>query len=105
MTSLTSVTPEAADPTAAERFHTAAFGLGPRLGLRASDVPTAGFRGFALPITVPRPAGVGGFGDSALGAGATSLKPAAKSPRGYGGVVQAPDGFVRESAHVASTPS
>ena len=37
---------------------------------------------------------VNGLIDAALDAGATSLKPAAKSFWGYGGVVQAPDGTI-----------
>ncbi|NBM14375.1 glyoxalase [Streptomyces sp. GC420] len=94
MTSLTSVTLEVADPTAAERFYTAAFGLGSRLRLRAGDAPTTGFRGFTLSITVSQPADVSLFIDSALEAGATSLKPVSKSLWGHGGVVQAPDGTI-----------
>jgi predicted lactoylglutathione lyase len=94
MTSIESVTLEVADPTAANRFYTAAFGLGTRLRLRASGAPTAGFRGFTLSLTVSQPATVSGLIDAALGAGATALKPAAKSFWGYGGVVQAPDGTI-----------
>ena len=41
-----------------------------------------------------QPATVNGLIDAALDAGATSLKPAAKSLWGYGGVVQAPDGTI-----------
>jgi len=94
MTSIESVTLEVADPTAANRFYTAAFGLGTRLRLRASGAPTAGFRGFTLSLTVSQPATVSGLIDAALGAGATALKPAAKSFWGYGGVVRAPDGTI-----------
>ncbi|MFH0246509.1 glyoxalase [Streptomyces sp. HK10] len=94
MTSLTSVTLEVADPAAADRFYTAAFGLGSRVRLRASDAPTTGFRGFTLSITVSQPADVNSFVDSAVEAGATSLKPVSKSLWGYGGVVQAPDGTI-----------
>ena len=94
MTSIESVTLEVADPPAASRFYTEAFGLGDVLHLRASDAPTEGFRGFTLSLTVSQPATVSGFIDAALAAGATSLKPAAKSLWGYGGVVQAPDGTI-----------
>ena len=94
MTSIESVTLEVADPTAANRFYTAAFGLGPQLRLRASATPTTGFRGFTLSLTVSQPATVSGLIGAALDAGATSLKPAAKSFWGYGGVVQAPDGTI-----------
>jgi catechol 2,3-dioxygenase-like lactoylglutathione lyase family enzyme len=58
MTSIESVTLEVADPTAAERFYTTAFGLGSPVRLRASDTPTTGFRGFTLSLTVSLPATV-----------------------------------------------
>ncbi|WP_406186800.1 glyoxalase [Streptomyces sp. NBC_01006] len=93
MNSIASVTLEVADPTAADRFYTA-FGLGGQVRLRASQAPTTGFRGFALSLTVSQPSVVNGFIGAALDAGATSLKPAAKSFWGYGGVVQAPDGTI-----------
>jgi predicted lactoylglutathione lyase len=93
MTSIESLTLEVADPTAADRFYTA-FGLGGRLRLRASDAPTSGFRGFTLSLTVSQPSTVDSFLGAALDAGATALKPAAKSLWGYGGVVQAPDGTI-----------
>ena len=94
MTSIESLILEVADPAAAERFYTTAFGLGTQLGLRASEAPTAGFRGFTLSLTVSQPANAKAFIDAALDAGATALKPAAKSFWGYGGVVQAPDGTI-----------
>jgi hypothetical protein len=94
MASIDSVTLEVADPTAADRFYTAAFGLGTQVRLRASEAPTTGFRGFALSLTVSQPATVSGLIDAAIDAGATALKPAAKSFWGYGGVVQAPDGTI-----------
>jgi predicted lactoylglutathione lyase len=94
MASIEFVTIEVADPTAANRFYTAAFGLGTRVRLRASEAPTTGFRGFTLSLGVSQPATVDGLIGAALDAGATSLKPAAKSLWGYGGVVQAPDGTI-----------
>ncbi|WP_344525837.1 glyoxalase [Streptomyces albiaxialis] len=95
MTSLASVTLEVADTSATRRFHETAFGLGPQeIRLRASEAPTAGFRGFTLSITVPRPADVRSLTDSALDAGATPLKAPEKSLWGYGSVVQAPDGTI-----------
>jgi hypothetical protein len=42
MTSLEYVTLEVDDPPAAERFYTAAFGLGSRVRLQASEAPTSG---------------------------------------------------------------
>jgi predicted lactoylglutathione lyase len=93
MTSIEFVTIEASDPTAAERFHRA-LGLDARVRVRASDVPTSGFRGFTLSLTVSQPANAKSLIDAALDAGATVLKPASKSFWGYGGVVQAPDGTI-----------
>jgi catechol 2,3-dioxygenase-like lactoylglutathione lyase family enzyme len=94
MTSIESVTLEVADPTSAERFYTAAFGLGTLLRVRASDASTTGFRGFTLSLIVSQPSTVSGLIDAAVDAGATTLKPVAKSLWGYGGVVQAPDGTI-----------
>ncbi|WP_331739777.1 glyoxalase (plasmid) [Streptomyces sp. NBC_01005] len=94
MASIETVTLEVADPAAAERFYATAFGLDTQIRLRASEAPTTGFRGFTLALTVSRPATVDGLIDAALDAGATALKPAAKSLWGYGGVVQAPDGTI-----------
>ncbi len=94
MPSIDSITLEVADTTAAQRFYSTAFGLGPELRLRASDAPTTGFRGFTLSLTVSQPATASALIDAALDAGATSLKPAAKSLWGFGGVVQAPDGTI-----------
>jgi predicted lactoylglutathione lyase len=88
------VTIEVADTTAADRFYTAAFGLGTRVRLRASEAPTTGFRGFTLSLGVSQPATVDGLIGAALDAGATSLKRPAKSLWGYGGVVQSPDGTI-----------
>ena len=94
MTFIEYVTLDVADPAAAGRFYTAAFGLGTQVRLRASEAPTAGFRGFTLSLTVSQPATVNGLVGAALDAGATPLKPAAKSFWGYGGVVRAPDGTI-----------
>jgi predicted lactoylglutathione lyase len=94
MVLIDSVTLDVADTTAAERFYSAAFGLGPQLRLRASQEPTTGFRGFTLSLVVSQPATVNSLYGSALEAGATVLKPAARSFWGYGGVLQAPDGAI-----------
>lgn len=88
------VTIEVADVAAADRFYTAAFSMDARVRLRASEAPTTGFRGFTLSLIVSQPATVNNLVSSALDAGAASLKPAAKSLWGYGGVVQAPDGMI-----------
>ncbi|MGE7388206.1 glyoxalase [Streptomyces sp. NPDC004126] len=92
-TALASVTLEVADTEAARRFYTA-FGVDAYVTLRATDTPTTGFRGFTLGITVSGPATVDGFFAAAVDAGATVLKPTAKSLWGYSGVVQAPDGTI-----------
>jgi uncharacterized glyoxalase superfamily protein PhnB len=94
MTSIDSITLEVADVAAAKRFYADAFGLGDQIRLRASEAPTSGFRGFTLSLTVSQPATVRAFIDAAVEAGATLLKPAAKSFWGWGGVVQAPDGTI-----------
>ncbi|MEU6619429.1 glyoxalase [Streptomyces litmocidini] len=94
MTSLTHLTLEVADLTAAETFY-AASGLGAHVRLRAaSDEPSDGFRGFSVSLTVERPADVRALVEAAVDAGATVLKPATKSFWGYGGVVRAPDGTI-----------
>ncbi|WP_410654477.1 glyoxalase [Amycolatopsis sp. lyj-112] len=92
MNFITAITLEVADIEAAERFYTNAFGLDTQLRLRASQAPSTGFRGYTLSLTVSQPADVDALLDAALAAGATAIKPAAKSMWGYGGVVQAPDG-------------
>jgi predicted lactoylglutathione lyase len=94
MTSIESLTLEAPDPTAANAFYTAAFGLENEVALRASDAPTTGFRGFTLSLVVSQPATVDGLIGAALDAGATPLKPVEKAFWGYGGVIQAPDGTI-----------
>ena len=94
MATIESVILEAPDPAAAESFCTTAFGLGDSVGVRASEEPTSGFRGFTLSLVVSQPSTVDSLIGSALDAGATTLKPAKKGFWGYGGVVQAPDGTI-----------
>lgn len=93
MAALKSVILEVPDPAAAEEFY-AEFGVGARVGVRASEEPTTGFRAFTLPVVVSQPSTVDSLIGSALDAGAMVLKPAKKSFWGYGGVVQAPDGAI-----------
>ncbi|MFB6558878.1 glyoxalase [Streptomyces sp. NPDC056400] len=92
-TYLASVTLEVTGLEAARRFYSA-FGVDTYLRLRASDTHSTGFRGFTLALTVAGPATVDSFVGAAVDAGATVLKPAAKSLWGYGGVVLAPDGTI-----------
>ncbi len=94
MASISHITLDAADPTAARRFYADAFGLDTQVRLRASEPPTSGFRGYTLSLTVSQPATVRGFVDAALDAGATAVRPVEKSLWGYGGVVRAPDGAI-----------
>ncbi|MGV9817293.1 glyoxalase [Nocardia xishanensis] len=82
------------DPTAAAAFYDAAFGIGDKVRVRASEAATTGFRGYILSLVVSQPSTVDSLVGTALGAGATTLKPAKKSFWGYGGVVQAPDGAI-----------
>ncbi|QIS02241.1 glyoxalase [Nocardia brasiliensis] len=93
-TTIAAVTLEVTDPAAAAVFYDAAFGLGDKLRVRASDAPTSGFRGFILSLVVSQPSTVDSLVDSAVRAGATIVKPAKKSFWGYGAVVQAPDGAI-----------
>lgn len=94
MASIASVTLEVADSDAADRFYTDAFDLGNMVRVRAAEAPTAGFRGFTLSLVVSQPSNVDALVDAALDAGATAVKPVAKSFWGYGGIIQAPDGSI-----------
>jgi predicted lactoylglutathione lyase len=94
MTSITSLVLEVADPAAASRFSADAFGDGVPLRFRASDAASSGFRGFTISLTVAQPANVHALYDSAIGAGATALKPVSKSLWGHGGTFRSPDGAI-----------
>lgn len=95
ITTIDSITLDAADPQAARRFYADAFGLDDgQVHVRAADAPTSGFRGFTVSLIVSQPADVAALFDSAVAAGATVLKPVSKSLWGCGAVVQAPDGAI-----------
>jgi hypothetical protein len=94
MLSIESVTLEVPDPAATEAFYTAAFGLGDKVRLRASQAPTTGFRGFMLSLVVSQPSTVDSLIGTAIAGGATTLKPAAKGFWGYGGIVRDPGGAI-----------
>jgi len=94
MTAIEYLTLDVPDPALAKDFYDAAFGLDNSIRLRLSNAPTAGFRGFTLSLTVSQPSTVNSLVDAAVAGGASTLKPAAKSFWGYGGVVQAPDGTI-----------
>jgi uncharacterized glyoxalase superfamily protein PhnB len=94
MTSIEFVAIEAADAEAAAHFYATAFGLDKRVRARACQAPTTGFRGFTLSLTVSQPGNVHALIDAAVAAGATVIKPVAKSLWGVGATVQAPDGTI-----------
>ncbi|MEU7137848.1 glyoxalase [Nocardia sp. NPDC046473] len=93
-TTIESVTLEVSDLATATAFYDAAFDLGDKLHIRATDAPTNGFRGYILSLVVSQPSTVDSLIGSALDAGAATIKPAKKSFWGYGGVIQAPDGAI-----------
>lgn len=105
MADIDSVTLEVTDLSTARSFYDAAFDLGDRLHLRATDAPTSGFRGYHLSLVAPQPGNVNALFDAAVAAGATVLKPVAKSLWGHGGVVQAPDGAIWKLATSAKKDS
>ncbi|WP_253867473.1 VOC family protein [Promicromonospora umidemergens] len=94
MANIDSVTLEVTDLSTARSFYDASFDLGDRLHLRETDAPTSGFRGYHLSLISSQPGDVNALFDAAVAAGATILKPVAKSMWGHGGVVQAPDGAI-----------
>ena len=91
--SIRAITLETPDPAAAQDFYTA-LDLALPVAVRASAAPSRGFRGFTLSLLVPQPSTVDALVAAAQAAGATVLKPVAKSFWGYGGVVAAPDGSI-----------
>jgi catechol 2,3-dioxygenase-like lactoylglutathione lyase family enzyme len=98
MTSLLSVVLESPDPEATTAFYAAFLGPDAPIEVRGAGTPTSGFRGFTLSLVVSQPGTVDLLLGAALQAGATALKPAARSLWGYGGVVQAPDGAIWKAA-------
>lgn len=94
MASIDHITLDTSDPAAAELFYKEAFGLSTQVRLHEAAPPTSGFRGFTVSLLVAQPSDADALLQAALGAGATSLKPASKSMWGYGGVVQSPDGSI-----------
>lgn len=94
-------TPDAV--AAAEAFYRDALGVGDRVGVRATDEPTTGFRGFAPSLIFVQPGDVDAAVERALAAGARILKPVAKSLWGYGGSFLAPDGTAWQIASANKT--
>ena len=93
-----SVTLHVSDIAAAQAFYDRSFGLGERLCFRLADGQTdaqpSGFRGYTLSLVAAQPADVHALTDAAITAGATVIKPVAKSLWGVGGTIQAPDGAI-----------
>ena len=98
MTTISSITIEAADPASAEKFYSTAFALGDRLKVTAGDAPTNGFRGFSLSLVVSQPVNVTAVFDAAVTAGAEVIKPVTKTMWGTGATLRAPDGTVLKIA-------
>jgi len=94
MPTIETVILESPEPEATETFYRTAFGLDDRLHVRATQAPTAGFRGYLLSLVVSQPGSVDLLTTAAIKGGATVLQPAKKSFWGYGGVIQAPDGAI-----------
>ncbi len=68
---------------------------------RPTDAPSTGFRGFTISLVVGQPSTVNSLNETALGAGAKSIKPAQKGLWGYGAVVQDADGVIWKLASSA----
>ena len=94
MKTIDSLTLDVHEPAASEVFYQNAFGLGPQVMARAAQTPSTGFRGFSISLIVGQPSSVDSLYETAIAAGATSVKPAARGMWGYGAVVQDPDGVV-----------
>ncbi|TDE89493.1 glyoxalase [Occultella glacieicola] len=91
MSSITSLTIEAADPAATTAI-CAALRVSERIGARAGGEPSVGFRGFSISLVVSQPGNVDALLNAAVEAGANVVKPAEKSLWGYGAAFQSPDG-------------
>lgn len=100
-----SVTLDVTDVAAAQAFYDRAFGLGERLRFRLADADTSGFRGYTLSLVVSQPGNVHALFDAAVAAGASVVKPIAKSLWGVGGTLQAPDGAIWKIATSAKKDS
>lgn len=93
VSTLTKVVLEADDVTAAESFYRA-LGVEPFVEVRPATSDSRGFRGFTMSLVCAQPANVDALVAAGVEAGASTLKPAAKSLWGYGAAIQSPDGSV-----------
>ena len=91
---IASLTLEVADPAASQPSTRPLSGLGTQVRARIADAPSTGFRGFTISLVVGQPSTVDSLLETALAAGAKSVKPAEKGMWGYGAVVQDADGVI-----------
>jgi hypothetical protein len=89
-----SLTLEVADSATSQAFYQAAFDVDAQVRARAADAPSNGFRGFTISLVVGQPSAVDLLLETALNAGAESVKPAQKGMWGYGAIVKDADGVI-----------
>ncbi len=89
-----SLTLEVADSAASQDFYQAAFDLDTQVHARVADTRSSGFRGFTISLVVSQPSTVDSLLETALNAGAKSVKPAEKGIWGYGAIVADADGVI-----------
>jgi hypothetical protein len=94
MKTIDSLTLDVAEPVGCEAFYERAFGLGTQVSARAAQTSSTGFRGFSISLIVGQPSSVDSLYETAIAAGAASVKTATKGMWGYGAVVRDPDGVV-----------
>lgn len=109
MDSIDTITLDVTDPATARAFYETAFGqsfdVAAVLDLRPSAAPVSGFPGFTVSLVMAQPGDVDAVVAAALEAGATPIKPVAKSFWGYGGTLRAPDGTIWKVACSAKNDS
>ena len=101
MFTLETFTLDVTDLTDARAFYEKAFGLTDQISLREGSGTGSG-RPFTVSLVVSQPSTVDSLLETALAAGATTLKPAEKSLWGYGAILQAPDGSIWKLATSAT---
>lgn len=93
-TTIKSLTLDVADPAASQAFYESGLGVSSKVRARPAATPSTGFRGFSISLLVAQPSNVDLLRETALAAGAESIKPAKKGMWGYGAVVQDADGVI-----------
>ena len=89
-----SLTLEVADSATSQAFYQPAFDVDTQVRARAADAPSNGFRGFTISLVVGQPSTVDSLLETALNAGAESVKPAQRGMWGYGAIVKDADGVI-----------